>query len=193
MGATKTSFSAQLHIVSQSPVLAQICSAPFAENLRGIISPPGDLPVDVGRLLEYLYSRTYSAKGDNEPQSRDPEVLLELAGMDILADKYHLIRLKVVTVSKISEIIKMSFLTKTFLQITHDIYKNTPETEPHLQKILCRRFPAIIRRVTETSSAYIKELVHGRGMLASDICAAQIKAFNRSETALVACEAEVEE
>ena len=164
-------FHAHVSVLSQSPVLARFCEAPFAENLDGVIEFPDDDPACFARMLEYLYARDYSFIPYTSNMNH-PTALIGLARMYILGDKYQLPHLKEITVEKMGKYISSvsSVVKVAFICMADRVYNNTPESDRPFKDFFTKELAIhFISRRDEIPEPLIEEVIYRGGKLASDV------------------------
>lgn len=187
-GDTGHVFAAHETVLSQSPVLARFCKSQFREATDKKIVLPDESVQSVGRLLEYLYSGDYACGGCEKPFDE----ALELAGMYIIADKYNLERLKVITMNKLIAFTDFPTERMEFFQLADLVYKHVPDSDRRFRDYFAFFAPLHITAMQESEMRQLQEMMKVGGIFAQDAFSAQTQAWsNKMEGAKRVAEEEL--
>lgn len=135
-----------------------MCEGDFKEAHERRITLPDDDPIDVGILVEYLYTNNFWAKGNPQAGVSKHDSAVKLAHLYILADKYDLEGMKDVVIAKIYQHTDIK-APQDWLTVAEIIYAGTPDTDtkfPRYLRSLVVNF--MINHVVRESDGYNKVL-----------------------------------
>lgn len=168
--------------------MARFCKSQFREATDKKIVLPDESVQSVGRLLEYLYSGDYACGGCEKPFDE----ALELAGMYIIADKYNLERLKVITMNKLIAFTDFPTERMEFFQLADLVYKHVPDSDRRFRDYFAFFAPLHITAMQESEMRQLQEMMKVGGIFAQDAFSAQTQAWsNKMEGAKRVAEEEL--
>ncbi|KAL9118227.1 MAG: hypothetical protein Q9187_005230, partial [Circinaria calcarea] len=158
---------AHVSVLSQSPVLACMCSGPFQESLNQLISLPDDDAANFGLLLEFLYQ-------DNLPDlivSGSNAYIETLADIYILADKYQLQTLKEAVISQLRSWDGLYDTPMDFFTMAHRIYHDISHSvsDKSLHDYFLEQARLKLPLLTSYGVGYLEELLDRGGRFATDV------------------------
>ncbi|KAL9119418.1 MAG: hypothetical protein Q9187_004030 [Circinaria calcarea] len=167
VGDTKSRFMAHVSVLSQSPVLACMCSGPFQESLSKLISLPDDDAANFGLLLEFLYQ-------DNLPDliiSGSNAYIETLADIYILADKYQLQTLKEAVIWQLRSWDGLYNTPMDFFRMAHRIYHDISHSvsDKSLHDYFHKQARLKLPLLTSYGVGYLEELLDHGGRFATDV------------------------
>ncbi|KAL8712550.1 MAG: hypothetical protein Q9225_006919 [Loekoesia sp. 1 TL-2023] len=134
-GLSHKQYAVHEDILKHSTVLGRMCDGHFKEAHERHIVLPEDDPTDVGILVEYLYTRDFWVNGNPQANVSKQESAIKLAHVYLLADKYNLDGMKVVTTKKIAGYTNIAAVDD-WLAVAEIIYAATPESDYVYPKFL---------------------------------------------------------
>ncbi|KAL9006527.1 MAG: hypothetical protein Q9188_000687 [Gyalolechia gomerana] len=134
-GPNNKKYAVHEDILKQSKVLARMCDGDFKEAYERRIVLPEDDPIDVGILVEYLYTRKFWVHGNPQIGASKQESATRLAHLYIFADKYDLEQMKVLITAKIAKYTNVA-APDDWLAVAEVIYAATPDSDVVYPKFL---------------------------------------------------------
>ena len=152
-------------VLAQSPVLKRCCQSGFQESLVKHINLPEDDVQVFGRVLEYLY------KGDFDTSYASIFDLANgLAEVYLMADKYQIDQLKVLTVTKLTENFRgVARDPQVFFTMSQRIYANTPESDLPFKQYFRAEAPHYLQAMQEPVADQIDEFLSAGGSFATEL------------------------
>lgn len=175
VGETEHVFTVHETVLSQSPVLARFCKSQFKEATTKEITLPDESVESIGRLVEYLYSGDYACGVGEKPFDE----ALELAGMYIIADKYNLERLKVITMNKLVAFNDFPVDKIDFFSLASLVYKHIPDSDERFRNYFTVFAPVHITAMEEPEMKLLQEMMKVGGIFAQDTFTAQTLACSK--------------
>lgn len=177
-GPDQNQYAVHEDILKQSKVLGRMCEGDFKEAHERRITLPDDDPIDVGILVEYLYTNNFWSNGNPNPDVSNQDSALHLARLYILADKYDLEGMKAVVVTKIHKHTDIK-APQDWLTVAEIIYAAIPDTDTkfprYVRSLLVRLMRVHIRSEGDGISKVLEQWTAKGGRLAVDISRATRK------------------
>ncbi|KAI9723039.1 MAG: hypothetical protein M1812_001488 [Candelaria pacifica] len=192
VGPENRLFEIHKAVLCQSPVLARLCDSNFKEAHDRHIRLPEDDADAFGKVLEYLYSQTYTPA----TTSTSPSALAsEMGDLYIMADKYQLNLLKALMVQKFRTAIVSTTVGKdttaenlwALFKESQHIYANVPESDFEFRNYFKEVAPQCLLRTTKSEVTDFLKDIKFEGSFGKDLFEASIEAL-RLQSILLADE-----
>ncbi|KAL8672153.1 MAG: hypothetical protein Q9168_003376 [Polycauliona sp. 1 TL-2023] len=187
-GPDKEAFHLHQNVAAQSPVLAELCLK-ASDSLQ--VDLPEESAHNIGHLLEYLYSKDFSALSDdnefvrtNKDQARQGSD--ELCQIYALAEKYQLPGLQKCVVGKLEAIKDDSYPPIAFLDTAQKMYRQISESDKIYREFFVKTIKPLLQHRMDDKAVqkWIDEQVFQDAKLGKDVFTAQRELFLQREREL---------
>ncbi|KAL8942332.1 MAG: hypothetical protein Q9216_001714 [Gyalolechia sp. 2 TL-2023] len=171
-GPDNKQYAVHQDVLKQSTVLARMCDGGFKETQERHIVLPEDDPINIGILVQYLYTHDFWIHGNPQTGESKQDSAMRLASLYVLGDKYDLEDMKAIITKKIAKYTAIA-AHADWLEVAEVIYVATPDADtiyPRFLRSLVVAFMDCEPAQRKSRMGTLQDGVEKRGRLGIDIC-----------------------